>query len=247
MSVAQKLWTATLVVAGVFIVTLVAAGAFVFPAAAAVACPACYGFEQAERQVYVERNASSTQRLEVERAVTEARDRVSSFYGGLLADPRLLICVSERCYQRLGGGGARGMALLSFALVLSKRGVAPITASHELSHIELHRRLGLWRTWLCQIPQWFDEGVAVVVSDDPRYLGAPNSPDRCLVSPDGSLPSGRADWIESAASQQLYARAACRVIRWMPRNNGAASVLDLISRVADGTPFDVAYATPAVN
>jgi hypothetical protein len=46
MSLAHKLWTATLVVAGVFIVTVVAAAAFVFPAAAAVACPACYGLNR---------------------------------------------------------------------------------------------------------------------------------------------------------------------------------------------------------
>jgi hypothetical protein len=115
-----------------------------------------------------------------------------------------------------------------------------VIASHELSHLEFHNRLGFIRTVLRDVPQWFDEGVAVVVSDDPRYLGK-STGDRCPVDPDGDLPARRAAWIHGASNDQLYAKAACRVSRWIAAKGGSAAVTHLISQVANGTDFDNAY------
>lgn len=39
--------------------------------------------------------------------------------------------------------------------------------SHELTHAELHYRVGVSRS-AHSIPHWFDEGLAVLVSQDPR-------------------------------------------------------------------------------
>ncbi|MFG1943168.1 hypothetical protein [Nonomuraea sp. NPDC048826] len=64
--------------------------------------------------------------------------------------------------------------------MLSPRGADPVIASHELSHVELHTRLAG-----AEVPQWFDEGLAVVVCGDPRYL----APASVRVSP--SPPSSR--------------------------------------------------------
>jgi hypothetical protein len=222
---------------------LLAAGtiAFAYPAAAAVACPACYGFERAGPNLFVEKGMSAAQRTHTVRVVAEARTRVASFYGEASRSPRILVCATQDCYRRVGGGGSRGMALLGLALLLSPRGTDAVIASHELSHVELHSRLGLVRAFRRAIPQWFDEGLAVVVSDDRRYLAAPGNADRCLVIPDGDLPRSRTAWIHDASKNDLYAKAACRVSRWIASRGGAAAVTDLIGRVAQGADFDGIY------
>ncbi|TDC83557.1 hypothetical protein E1193_08290 [Micromonospora sp. KC606] len=45
------------------------------------------------------------------------------------------------------------------------------------------------------VPQWFDEGLAVVVSDDPRYLKSRSADDRCMAPPDGALPQTLDQWL----------------------------------------------------
>ncbi|MGI3899256.1 MAG: hypothetical protein ACRYGP_00060 [Janthinobacterium lividum] len=132
------------------------------------------------------------------------------------------------------------MALLNVALFLSPRGTDVAIAAHELAHIELHSRIGLARTVLKAVPQWFDEGLAVVVSDDPRYLAADRNGDRCLVEPQGELPIGRAAWIETAQNDELYAKAACRVSRWIGSRGGSRAIVEMATAVGRGESFDSA-------
>jgi hypothetical protein len=199
---------------------------FTYPAAAAVGCPSCYGFSDLGDGVYVQNDMPSNRRAVARATVEAARDRVRAFYGDLQSSPRVLICATEACYRPLGGG-SRGVTLLDRALILSPRGTDTVIAAHELAHAELHRRIGLSATLGNSVPQWFDEGLAVVVSDDPRYL-APG-PDRCRAEPGSELPTSRAAWIETAESAGLYARAACRVSRWLDAHGGAASILRLVA------------------
>jgi hypothetical protein len=222
----------------VALVTLAIIGiGIAYPATAAIVCPRCLGFERAAGNIYIERDASTSDRTTVENAVAAGEDRVAAFYGKRRGNPIILACVSEACYRRLGGGGSRGQAYGTMALILSPRGISTVIAAHELSHIELHMRLGLWHTIRHAVPPWFDEGLAVVVSDDRRYLTAPGSPDRCRVADDGSTPPADPDG--------FYAVAGCRVSRWMAAHgDGAAPVLGLIGKVASGVPFAAAEAAP---
>ncbi len=226
---------------GLLLSVLIAAVAglcLVYPAAAATACPPCYGFADLGDRIFVEPGLSPEQRLATKATIEAARDRVRDFYGSLSGDPRILLCATQACYGRFGGG-SRGMALLDRALFLSPRGADIVIAAHELSHIELHSRLGLMKTLSKAIPQWFDEG-AVVVSDDPRYLTASSRGDRCRVEPDGDMPSARTAWIETAQSADLYAKAACRVNRWIVSHGGPAAVAWLADAVAAGESFPAA-------
>src|SRR5262249_18929640 len=144
--------------------------ALVFPAGAAIACPPCYGFERLDGAVFVERGMSPPARVRVAETLAEARRRVRDFYGNFDADPRILICASEACYARIETYRNRGRAFFDVALILSPRGINPVIVSHELAHIEFHRRLGLVGYVTSAVPAWFDEGLAVYVSDDRRYL-----------------------------------------------------------------------------
>lgn len=211
-----------------------------YPALAAVACPTCVGFRAAGDRMFVDRSMSLAETEHAIELIDAARQRVRNFYGTTISNPEILICADQACYGRFGGG-SRGMALLDWALLLSPRGTSVTIASHEMSHIELHRRIGLIKTYRRAVPQWFDEGVAVFVSDDERYLKPASRGDRCRVGPDGALPTTRAAWIETAQSADLYAKAACRVSRWIAAHGGSESVRNLLAAVANGTAFATAY------
>jgi len=217
-----------------------------FPFGAAATCPTCYGLDPFGENIFIDRAASDEQRRHVMTVIRQARERVAAFYGETDARPRILVCVTDECYARIRSAGSRGNAILDLALQLSPGGIDPVIAAHELSHIELHHRLGPIQQLIGGVPAWFDEGVAVVVSDDRRYLKPATAPDRCRVRSDEALPTGSLEWRrEMGASDPrgLYAKSACRVADWMSANGGAAGVLWLIERVSHRTPFAEAYAT----
>lgn len=146
-----------------------------FPPLAATTCPGCYGLERVAPGVYAEPGLPASRRQQVVSAVEEANRRVDRFYGGRVSSPRIVACLTDGCYRRIGGGGERGVAVLNSAVMLSPRGVDPVIASHEMSHVELHTRL---HSSGARVPQWFDEGLAVLVSGDPRHLAPATAPDR---------------------------------------------------------------------
>jgi hypothetical protein len=149
-----------------------------FPSVAAITCPGCYGLEQERPGLYVEPGLTAAQHRDVSHAVDEGTRRVAEYFGDLRSDPDVLVCLTEECYARIGGGRERGVAVLYRAVMLSPRGIDPVIAAHELTHVELRARLGR-----ASVPQWFDEGLAVLVSDScprERPTGvASRRPGRC--------------------------------------------------------------------
>jgi hypothetical protein len=213
------------VIGGVLAVLVLAVGGVLltYPSVGAITCPGCYGLTSVRDGVYTERGLGDAQREQLVALANDADRRVAGFYGERRTTPRLLACFSDGCYSRIGGGGEKGIAVLNRAVMLSPRGLDAVIASHEMSHVELHERLD--RT----IPQWFDEGLAVVVSQDPRYLG-----DHCERVFDGPLPETLTGWLDAvSADQQVYSKAGCRVQRWLDANGGPAAVAAL----ADGAEF----------
>ncbi|WP_143261497.1 hypothetical protein [Allokutzneria sp. NRRL B-24872] len=218
------------------LVLIVGAGTTVvlaFPSVAAITCPQCFGLVRVEDGLYAERDISEADRQRLIALHREANQRVTEFYGGREGSPTVLACFTAECYRRIGGGGERGVAVLNQAVMLSPRGLDPVIASHELSHVELHARLD------STVPQWFDEGLAALVSDDPRYLLPRSAPNRCRASTSDPLPQTLDEWLRAAsADEQMYAKAACRVHRWAEAHGGHRAVLDLITRMNNGAPFD---------
>jgi len=216
------------VLGGIVLLLLTAGGlVWAYPAVAATTCPGCYGLTRVADDVYSERGLTAGQQDQLAGLVADARRRVESFYGDRESDPRLVACFTDDCYAHIGGGREKGIAVLNRAVMLSPRGLDAVIASHEMAHVELHRRLD------AQAPQWFDEGLAVVVSGDPRYLG-----EHCRVPFDGPLPETLPAWLDAAgADQQVYSKAACRTQRWLDANGGRDAVLTLIDQLNDGAAF----------
>ncbi|WP_433356793.1 hypothetical protein ACQP25_21515 [Microtetraspora malaysiensis] len=226
----KRRWIAGTVTA-VLLVAAVALTAIAFPSVAATICPGCYGLERLQPGVYAEPGLPPAQRRQVAAVIEQANKRVRDFFGDRKSSADILVCLSDDCYRRIGGGRERGIAVLNRSVMLSPRGVDPVIASHELTHVELHARLNG-----AEVPQWFDEGLAVLVSDDPRYLAT--SGDRCLLDSRRPLPATLDDWLRAAsADPQLYAGAACQVSRWTGTNGGKEAVRTLIERLSTGQAF----------
>lgn len=181
----------------------------------ALACPGCGSLERVEPTLLIERGAVDAERRQIIDDVSAARRRVLVSFGGLHARAVIIACHSEACFRRfvgLGFADSRGLAFPANVLVLSPRRLGPTIAAHELSHIELHDRLGLRVLASGTLPAWIDEGLAVLVADDRRYLNAPGGSDRCLKPSDRRLPFLRPEWARAAAADHsLYADAACQV------------------------------------
>jgi hypothetical protein len=218
---------------GVVVVLLGGGGIAVatVPGLGATVCPQCYGLTSRGGGIYSDRDDSAYRTL-----VDDADRRIAAFYGSRVSDPRVLICSSASCYERLGGGGEKGRALRNWSLMLSPAGINPTIATHELSHVEFHERLGSASR---EVPQWFDEGLAVLVSDDARYLKPGSAADRCRLPYDEARPVVDGDWWSAAADgvDRPYLQAACVVSRWAGAHGGAKGVLDLIAALKAGADW----------
>ncbi|WP_198359386.1 hypothetical protein [Burkholderia ubonensis] len=137
----------------------------------------------------------------------------------------------------MGGRGALATTTTTpFAIItrVSPLGQNPTILAHEFSLVELHRRIGWWKLANGVMPVWFDEGVAVIVSDDARYLNpGTTAAERCVRESAGSLPSSPAEWGPRAGKDRMiYADAACRVLQWMDAHGGRDGLLRTIDAAA---------------
>jgi len=208
-----------------------------WPAMAAYVCPSCYGLESVTSNLFVEAAMPAADRTMLRETVARAAKQVATFYGSFDRQPTVLACETAACDHRLGGRGARATTFGTLFIRLSPRGVDQTILAHEFSHVEFHARVGDYRFLTGTVPAWFDEGLAVIVSNDERYLGpGETSAARCRAEPYADLPSSPFRWAaESGKTHSLYAQAACRVMRWMEANGGTAGLQMAMRQVAEGT------------
>lgn len=207
------------------------------PGVAPLICPWCFGFERLEPALFIEKTASATVRQQTEASLHQSKLTVARYFGPLQANPTIFVCVTDDCYVRIERRGGRtvGISFLDWVVLLSPRANAKVALAHELSHTELHTRLG---TQMFAVPIWFDEGLAVNVSDDPRYLAPEGSRTRCTVPPPERMPVNGATWVSATeATSTPYAQAACLVSMWLERKRSTGAVLKLVSDIRAGIPF----------
>jgi hypothetical protein len=208
--------------------------------AAAGACPQCFGLREASDGVYLQSGMTAAERQRVLGAIAAARTGAARFYGDLEHQPRILICADDACYHRIGGVPGSGVGSLgSFSLEVAPLGATPVYIAAGLSRAELEGRVGFWKFNNGAVPMWFDEGVAIVVADDPAYLLPPGRGDRCKAGSFPDMPATSTEWQEELQQEGdvLYAQSACKVDMWMVENGGPKAVTGLLAKLSQGQDF----------
>jgi len=207
--------------------------------------PTSYGMEQIAPRVYVGKEILADQRKQLLQSVETARQRVAAFYGGLVSDPTIYGCATRECIEFFGGMGD-GYAVKATGILLWPKSLIPEAIAHEWSHIELYARLdGRWGG----MPGWFNEGLAVVVSDLPHHSEAVYQE---AVSSGYPIPllsdlAGR-QWTPSFMKRYenpkglniVYSTVGHEVRMWYQRV-GQQGLLKLIEALKSGERFSAVY------
>lgn len=223
--------------------------AVVFPAVGAEAhalhAPAQMGMEARGNGVFLDPDLPAAVREKIPGFIEEAKKLVSYYYRDLLAKPNLVFCGSAACFSNFGGCG------LGFTdgehIVISRQGIRPDIIAHELAHVEFATRLGGFSRVLERVPQWFDEGLAVLVSkseefsDDAWLKSTHNGKDAPGLSDLESMQNWSKFTGDQGENRQLtYGTAKREVERWF-MIVGSAGLWELIESLKHNESFLHAY------
>jgi hypothetical protein len=128
--------------------------------------PETHGLESVSPSLYVETGTDIETRRRLLEDIDRAEHVVEAAYGGLQSHPVVHVCITESCYAKFGGHGSRAKVYGGRLILISPRGSNWHYIAHEWSHAELYSRLTLAALW--SLPQWFDEGIAVAISEAPE-------------------------------------------------------------------------------
>ena len=106
-------------------------------------------------------------RAEAEALYAEAAVFVTRRIAPFETPPRVLFCRTTECFARFSGEGPRAVNLGTFGIVVGPRGWINFIVRHEMIHHVQNERFGVWRASQT-LPQWYVEGMAYALSDDPR-------------------------------------------------------------------------------
>ncbi|WP_323740904.1 hypothetical protein [Caenimonas koreensis] len=127
----------------------------------------------APQWVHVTCNASRTLCVDDALKLAEAlalRDEaiafVSAKVGTIEGQPRVVFCASQACADSFGLGARSAVTLGQFGTVIGPRAWKPYYVRHELIHYLQSERVGVLP--LLFKPQWWVEGMAYALSEDPR-------------------------------------------------------------------------------
>jgi hypothetical protein len=95
-----------------------------------------------------------------------AFERVQATLGTFRTPPRVTFCSSETCFESFGLRKSAGHTFGTWGIVIGPRGWQPHYVRHEMIHHLQAERVGNVRFWRC--PEWFGEGMAYALSEDPR-------------------------------------------------------------------------------
>lgn len=82
--------------------------------------------------------------------------------------PRAVFCSTNQCSKAYGFTSQGAYNVGTYGLVVSPRGWYPYFVRHELIHHLQNERLGSLNAWIFK-PNWFLEGMAYSLSEDPRH------------------------------------------------------------------------------
>lgn len=227
--------------------------------------PESNGLEKIMPSLYVEAGADAETRRRLQEGMVLAERAIEAAYGSIQARPVVHACVTDACSRRFGNYGAQRAKIyaghgLGHLVLLFPRGLNWHYIAHEWSHAEIAARLTLAARW--KLPQWFDEGLAVSISEAAetseahwRFLAAADVPrptreellslDSLRRWDDAVGRYGEKQNLERKARGEpeiapVYSAAGHEVRPWL-RAAGKDGLLRLIADLNAGTGFEAAY------
>ena len=221
--------------------------------------PETFGFVAVGPNIYIEQTADDAAKSQLREAMAKAKEAISGTFGDAKASAVVNACVTERCFWAHGGRGEIAKAYGN-RILLSPRGLNWHFIAHEWSHAEMSTRLRLF-AWK-RMPQWFDEGVAVAVSQAPQHS---EQHWQFLVASNIHRPTREElytfkkldEWIDAVRRysdnknterrargeteiHSLYAAAGHEIRPWLGQV-GTPGLLAFIEKLNAGEAFEVAY------
>ncbi|MDD4913066.1 MAG: hypothetical protein PHP57_12290 [Sideroxydans sp.] len=127
----------------------------------------------------------------------EALHFIGSAVGSIEKPPRVIFCSTDECFQSFGLGKRSAATIGTFGIVISPRAWKPFYVRHEMIHHLQNKRLGMIKMW--RAPQWFVEGMAYSLSEDPRPK---------LSEPFEHYRSQFKDWYTQVGKELLWTKAS---------------------------------------
>jgi hypothetical protein len=134
---------------------------------------------------------------EAQALAKEAIEFVQLNVGQLQRPPRMIFCSGKACSNSFGFTSNGAYNVATVGLVVSHRGWYPYYVRHELIHHLQNEHLGSLRAWLLK-PDWFREGMAYSLSQDPRHP---------LPEPLEGYRSQYEAWVKQVGTQQIWKEA----------------------------------------
>ncbi len=91
---------------------------------------------------------------------------IADVVGPFQKNPRVIFCTTEACYQSFGFNKASASTVGKSGIVVSPRGWSVYYLRHEMIHHRQAEELGVLTSFLAR--EWFIEGMAYSLSNDPR-------------------------------------------------------------------------------
>lgn len=215
-------------------------------------------FEKIKTNIYASPALDARQRVHIRQVIKKAEARVDSFWSGKQANPKVILCGTPQEYEKYcqsteGAGCSLGTPWGQSFVILNVQGLNVDVISHEMSHVELFKRLGWWKT-TTEIPQWFNEGTALML--DRRFVANPDAIGRYLEYTDEWLyqTGGGQNILElenissvkgffSGNQKQVmlaYMTSGLEVSYWLAFTGGNG-LLKLLSEMENGHSFNESY------
>lgn len=122
-----------------------------------------------KNNIFIDNNFTEEESALLLKLVPSSQKVVSNYFNYLKSNPNIIFCKTQECFRSFGGGGNRGFSVGHSSVVLAPSDLSLLKCvlTHELFHAELAKQVGLIKIY--DIPSWFNEGMAVLVSNDLRY------------------------------------------------------------------------------
>jgi hypothetical protein len=195
--------------------------------------------EEISPNLFVDPQMPETQRQSLLSSLTESETRIETLYGDITANPVIIAGHTMEVMKTYGGNlynrtGRTYLTLARTFIILGPDGMRSVDAlSHELVHAEFSERIGHWNR--SEIPNWFDEGLAVQFDDRISLAVWRTRTDDGETAPDldqiGTIEHN--DWLGYATSKH-------EVQRWLDIV-GQSGFLEFLQAIRNGDDFNETY------